>query len=179
MSVTYQADQLREAVRNVPNFPSAGIQFKDITPILSDRELLTQSVDALADPYLESGITKVLGIEARGFILGGMLARRLGAGFIPIRKKGKLPHDILMAEYELEYGTDCIEMHADALDGSDVVLIHDDVIATGGTAAAAGRLVREAGAQIAGFAFLIELDFLAGRNVLEHGARVHSVLRYE
>jgi adenine phosphoribosyltransferase len=179
LSVLFTAEQLRDAVRNVPNFPSPGIQFKDITPILSDRELLMQSVDALADPYLDAGITKVLGIEARGFILGGMLARRLGAGFIPIRKKGKLPHDILKVEYELEYGTDCIEMHADALDASDIVLIHDDVIATGGTAAAAGRLARETGAQIAGFAFLIELEFLTGRKVLEHGARVHSVLRYQ
>ena len=179
LSVLFTAEQLRDAVRNVPNFPSPGIQFKDITPILSDRELLMQSVDALADPYLDAGITKVLGIEARGFILGGMLARRLGAGFIPIRKKGKLPHDILKVEYELEYGTDFIEMHADALDASDIVLIHDDVIATGGTAAAAGRLARETGAQIAGFAFLIELEFLAGRKVLEHGARVHSVLRYQ
>jgi len=179
LSVLLKVEQLRDAVRNVPNFPSPGIQFKDITPILSDRELLMQSVDALADPYLETGITKVLGIEARGFILGGMLARRLGAGFIPIRKKGKLPHDILKAEYELEYGTDCIEMHADALDASDIVLIHDDVIATGGTAAAAGRLARETGAQIAGFAFLIELEFLTGRKALEHGARVHSVLRYQ
>lgn len=138
-----------------------------------------QSVDALADPYLEAGVTKVVGIEARGFILGGILAHRLDAGFIPVRKKGKLPHDILLAEYDLEYGTDSIEMHVDALDASDVVLIHDDVIATGGTAAAAGRLVRETGARIAGFAFLIELDFLSGRNALEDSALVHSVLRYE
>ncbi len=173
------ADQLRDAVRTVPNFPSPGIQFKDITPILSDRHLLRQSIEALAQPYLHAGITKVLGIEARGFILGSMLAHRLDAGFVPIRKKGKLPHDILAADYELEYGTDCIEMHADALDSADVVLIHDDVIATGGTAYAAGRLVREAGARIAGFAFLIELDFLKGRTRLEDEVRVHSVLRYE
>ena len=138
-----------------------------------------QSVDALAHPFLESGVTKVLGIEARGFILGAILARRLDAGFIPVRKKGKLPHDILAEEYDLEYGTDCIEMHADALDPSDVVLIHDDVIATGGTAAAAGRLVHETGARIEGFAFLIELDFLSGRKALEDSARVHSVLRYK
>lgn len=173
------AEQLRDAVRNVPNFPSPGIQFKDITPILGDRRLLQHSVEALAQPYLELGVTKVLGIEARGFILGSMLAHRLGAGFVPVRKKGKLPHDILKAEYKLEYGTDCIEMHADALDSTDLVVIHDDVIATGGTAAAAGKLVREAGARVAGFSFLIELRFLNGREALTDGSRIHSVLEFE
>lgn len=173
------SDRLREAVRNIPDFPSPGIQFKDITPILSDKDLLTQSVEALARPFLEAGVTKVLGIEARGFILGGMIARRLDAGFIPVRKKGKLPHTIVNADYELEYGADSIEMHADALGSSDTVLIHDDVIATGGTAAAAGRLVKESEARLAGFAFLIELAFLKGRAALENDVRIHSVLQYE
>lgn len=173
------ADQLRDAVRNVPNFPSPGIQFKDITPILSDRLLLRECVEALAEPYFDAGITKVIGIEARGFILGSMLAHRLLAGFVPVRKRGKLPHDILKAEYRLEYGTDCIEMHADALNSSDLVLIHDDVIATGGTAAAAGGLVRQSGARIAGFSFLIELNFFKGRDALAGEALVHSVLQYE
>ena len=173
------ADQLRDAVRNIPDFPSPGIQFKDITPILGDRDLLKQSVEALAAPYLDAGITKVLGIEARGFILGSMLAHRLGAGFIPVRKKGKLPFDIVTAEYDLEYGTDCIEMHVDALQASDTVLIHDDVIATGGTAAAAGRLVQEVGARIAGFSFLVELGFLSGRAALDADVHIHSVIRYE
>ena len=174
-----QADLLRAAVRNIPDFPSPGIQFKDITPILSSRDLLKQSVEALAEPYLDAGITKVLGIEARGFILGSMLAHRLDAGFIPVRKKGKLPYEIVTSEYNLEYGTDCIEMHVDALGEADTVLIHDDVIATGGTAAAAGRLVREMGARIAGFSFLIELGFLSGRKELEQGINVHSVIRYD
>ncbi len=174
-----ESDRLREAVRNIPDFPSPGIQFKDITPILSDKDLLTQSVEALARPFLGAGVTKVLGIEARGFILGGMIARRLDAGFIPVRKKGKLPHTIVNADYELEYGADSIEMHADALGSSDTVLIHDDVIATGGTAAAAGRLVKESEARLAGFAFLIELAFLKGRAALENDARIHSVLQYE
>ncbi len=174
-----QADQLRNAVRTIPDFPSPGIQFKDITPILGDRDLLKASVEALAEPYLGSGVTKVLGIEARGFILGSMLALRLGAGFVPVRKRGKLPYEIVTADYNLEYGADCIEMHVDAFGESDTVLIHDDVIATGGTAAAAGRLVREMGARIAGFSFLVELGFLSGRDLLEDSVRVHSVIRYD
>lgn len=173
------ADQLRDAVRTISNFPSPGIQFKDITPILGDRDLLQQSVEALAAPYLDLGVTKVLGIEARGFILGSMLAHRLCAGFIPVRKKGKLPYETVGAEYELEYGTDCIEMHIDAVGALDTVLIHDDVIATGGTAAAAGRLVREMGAHLVGFSFLVELGFLSGRETLADDARIHSVIRYE
>lgn len=173
------ADQLRDAVRTIPDFPSPGIQFKDITPILGDRDLLKQSVEALAAPYLDAGVTKVLGIEARGFIFGSMLAHRLGAGFVPVRKRGKLPYEIVTADYKLEYGTDCIEMHVDAIGESDTVLIHDDVIATGGTAAAAGRLVREIGATIAGFSFLVELGFLSGRDMLEENVLIHSVIRYE
>lgn len=173
------ADQLRDAVRTIPDFPSPGIQFKDITPILADPDLLKRCIEALAEPYLDAGVTKVLGIEARGFILGSMLAHRLGAGFIPVRKKGKLPFEIVASEYSLEYGTDCIEMHVDAITASDTVLIHDDVIATGGTAAAAGRLVREIGARVAGFSFLIELGFLSGRKELEKDVHIHSVIRYE
>ena len=179
VSMTLHVDQLREAVRTIPDFPSPGIQFKDITPILGDADLLRQSVDALADPYLDAGVTKVLGIEARGFILGSMLAHRLGAGFVPIRKRGKLPYEIVTASYNLEYGTDCIEMHIDALAESDTVVIHDDVIATGGTAAAAGRLVRDIGARIAGFSFLVELAFLGGRSLLEDEVMIHSVIRYD
>lgn len=179
MSTTVHADRLRNAVRTISDFPSPGIQFKDITPILADRELLQQSVEALAAPFLEAEITKVLGIEARGFILGSMLAHRLGAGFIPVRKKGKLPYEIVTANYDLEYGVDCIEMHVDAVGESDTVLIHDDVIATGGTAAAAGRLVREMGAQIAGFSFLVELGFLAGRDLLDEALPIYSVIRYD
>lgn len=179
VSETLQVDQLREAVRTIPDFPSPGIQFRDITPILGDADLLRHSVDALAEPYLDAGVTKVLGIEARGFILGSMLAHRLGAGFVPVRKRGKLPYEIVTASYNLEYGSDCIEMHSDALAESDTVVIHDDVIATGGTAAAAGRLVREMGAHIAGFSFLIELGFLGGRRLLEDEVKIHSVIRYD
>ena len=167
---------LEQAVRTIPDFPKPGIQFKDITPLLSDPVLLNQVVEALAAPYLNDGVTKVLGIEARGFILGAMLAHRLGAGFVPVRKQGKLPYKTLSVEYELEYGTDAIEMHIDAIAAHDRVLIHDDVIATGGTAAACYNLARHSGAEVVGYAFLMELSFLQGRAVLEPGLRIHSVL---
>ena len=169
-------DALRKAIRTVPDFPEPGIQFKDITPILGRPVLLRQAVEALAAPFLERGITHVIGVEARGFILGGMLAERLGAGFVPVRKRGKLPYQTLRETYALEYGTDTIELHADALTASDRVLIHDDVIATGGTAAAAYRLAQQAGADVAGYAFLIELGFLNGRQALPAGVDVHTVL---
>lgn len=172
------ADELRAAVRTVPDFPSPGIQFKDITPILKNPRLLAQSIEALAAPFLDRGVTKVAGVEARGFILGTTLARRLDAGFIPIRKKGKLPYTTHAAEYDLEYGTDCVEMHVDAVDEGDIVLIHDDVIATGGTAAASSRLIREAGGTVLGFSFLVELSGLSGREALKDSATVHSVLTY-
>ncbi len=168
--------QLEQAVRTIPDFPKPGIQFKDITPILSDPVLLGQAVEALAAPYLNDGITKVIGIEARGFILGAMLAQFLGAGFVPVRKRGKLPYETVAVEYELEYGTDAIEMHVDAIEPTDRVLIHDDVIATGGTASACYRLASSSGAEVVGYAFLMELTFLQGRRVLKDGLRVHSVL---
>jgi adenine phosphoribosyltransferase len=123
-------------------------------------------------------VTKVVGIESRGFILGSMLADTLNVGFVPIRKKGKLPFTTISETYALEYGTDTIEMHTDAVSETDLVLIHDDVIATGGTAAAAHRLIESAGAQVAGHSFLIELSFLGGRNVLPDGSRIHALIRY-
>lgn len=178
MSAIEYAEQLRAAVRNVPDFPSPGIQFKDITPLLGDRELLARSIEALAEPFFEEGVTKVLGVEARGFILGSSLARRLDAGFVPVRKKGKLPYTTHTAEYALEYGTDCVEMHVDALNEGDRVLIHDDVIATGGTAAATCNLARLSGAHVVGFSFLVELSFLFGRSALDGDARIHSVLTF-
>ncbi len=167
---------LEQAVRTIPDFPKPGIQFKDITPILSDPVLLNQVVEALAAPFVNEGITKVIGIEARGFILGAMLAHRLNAGFVPVRKYGKLPYETVSVEYELEYGTDAIEMHIDAIDPDDRVLIHDDVIATGGTAAACYDLAHHSGAEVVGYAFLMELAFLNGRAVLKEGLPVHSVL---
>lgn len=170
--------RLARAVRTIPDFPDKGIQFKDITPILSDPILLRIAVNALTDPFRDSGITRVVGIEARGFILGAMIADELAAGFIPIRKAGKLPFRTLSETYDLEYGSDHIEIHEDAILPGERVLIHDDVIATGGTAAATARLVRRLGGKIAGFSFLIELDDLGGRSRLETDITIISVLHF-
>jgi len=171
-------DELLGAVRTIPDFPKACIQFKDITPIFSNPALLRGAVVELAAPFRNAGITCVVGIEARGFILGGMLADTLGVGFVPVRKPGKLPYETVCETYDLEYGTDTLEMHVDALGPADRVLIHDDVIATGGTAAATRRLAEHTGAAVVGFAFLVELGFLSGRNKLGNNMLVHSVLQY-
>lgn len=171
-------ERLRRAVRHIPDFPSPGIQFKDITPILADRTLLREALDALVKPYSNQGITHVLAIEARGFFFGAGIAERLGAGLIPARKPGKLPSHTISEAYALEYGTDNIEIHADGLTNGARVLIHDDVIATGGTAAAAARLAEKSGGQVVGFSFLVELGFLNGRAKLPEGIPVHSVLAY-
>lgn len=168
---------LHDAIRTIPDFPEPGIQFKDITPLLADPRLLRQAVKALAEPFEEARITKVIGIESRGFILGSVLADRLGAGFVPVRKAGKLPYKTVREEYDLEYGTDAVEMHTDAIRPHDRVLIHDDVIATGGTALATYRLLKEKAADVLGFSFLIELKMLHGRAQLPEGLTVHAVLR--
>ncbi len=169
---------LASAVRNIPDWPKPGVQFKDITPILVDPALMAQAVEALAAPFENEGITKVVAIEARGFILGAALAQHLGAGFVPVRKKGKLPYRTVSASYSLEYGTDTIEMHVDAIAPHDRVLIHDDVIATGGTAVATYQLASQMGADVVGMAFLIELGFLNGRQLLDSNLRIHSVLHF-
>jgi len=153
-------------IRDIPDWPQEGIVFKDITPLLASPEGFREAIDTLAVQYLESGITKVMGAEARGFIFGGALAYRLGAGFVPARKPGKLPWQTTSVDYELEYGTDSLEVHSDAFGPGDIVLIVDDVLATGGTAAAKAELVAATGATVAGFAFLIELDFIGGRSKL-------------
>lgn len=153
-------------IRDIPDFPKEGVVFKDITPLLASPEGFRESIDLLARPYEDAGVTKVLGAEARGFILGGALAYKLGAGFIPARKPGKLPWTTTSSEYALEYGTDQLEMHTDAVGPGDRVLIVDDVLATGGTAAAKADLVTRGGAEVIGYAFLMELDFLGGRSKL-------------
>ena len=157
---------LEQYIRDIPDFPKEGIVFKDITPLLGSREGFKAAIDTIAEEYDDAGITTVMGAEARGFIFGGALAYRLNAGFVPARKPGKLPWSTTSHTYELEYGTDSLEVHTDAFGPGDVVLIVDDVLATGGTAAAKQALVEKMGARVAGFAFLIELDFLGGREKL-------------
>lgn len=157
---------LKDLIRDIPDFPKEGIVFKDITPLLADPDGFKAAIDTIAATYAGNKITKVLGAEARGFIFGGALAYKLGAGFVPARKPGKLPWQTTKAEYALEYGTDTLEMHMDAIGPEDTVLIVDDVLATGGTAAAKAMLATSTGAELAGFAFLIELDFLGGRQKL-------------
>ena len=154
---------LRKLVRDIPDFPRPGIVFKDITPLLLDPAALDQAVSELAALARPLSVDLVVAAEARGFILGAALARELGAGFVPARKSGKLPSETVSAEYTLEYGIDALEMHADALAGGIRVLVHDDLLATGGTAAAVCELVGELGAVVAGCAFLVELSFLGGR----------------
>ncbi len=171
-------DAIRSLIREVPDYPKPGILFYDITPVLGDPQAFDLLIDALAEPFLDAGVTKVAGIEARGFTLAAPVAARLEAGFIPIRKPGKLPHDTAEATYELEYGTDALEVHLDAADHRDRVLVVDDVIATGGTARAALSLLDGIGTNVAGFAVFIELGFLNGIEALD-GLPHHVLLRYD
>ena len=169
---------LKSLIRNIPDFPIEGIVFKDITTLLKDKNGLKATLDELYNFAKNKGITKVIGIESRGFILGGALAERLNAGLILIRKPGKLPAKTISEEYALEYGTDILEIHEDALEQGDVVLIHDDLLATGGTMEAACKLVEKSGASIAQLSFLIELDFLNGRYKLKD-YEICSLIRYD
>ncbi|MGZ5493018.1 MAG: adenine phosphoribosyltransferase [Thermoanaerobaculia bacterium] len=171
------AEELRAFIRDVPDFPKPGIVFKDITPLLRSPRALERSIHELANPYRRAGITTVAGIESRGFIFGSCVARELGAGFVPIRKPGKLPWTTRRHEYVLEYGSDALEIHDDALTTNDRVLIIDDVLATGGTAVAASALVRASGATLVAFATVIELTFLNPRSRLD-GVEVHTLIRY-
>ncbi len=170
-------DELKRTIRDVKNFPKTGIIFKDVTPVLLDVKLFAQAVSMMAEPYKGARITRVVSIESRGFLFGAPIALELGAGLVPIRKPGKLPAAAQRVEYALEYGTDSLEMHHDAVQPGDRVLVVDDVLATGGTANAAAQLVGSTGAAVAGFSFLIELDFLNGRQRLQ-GRRVEALLHY-
>jgi adenine phosphoribosyltransferase len=169
---------LRAFVRDIPDFPSPGIVFKDITPLLLDHRALDAAISRLTRFARDLQVDFVVAAEARGFILGGALARELGAGFVPARKRGKLPHEVVSAEYALEYGLDALEVHADALAGGPRVLIHDDLIATGGTAAALCDLVQKLGGEIIACVFLVELSFLGGRERLAP-YHVHSLIDYD
>lgn len=171
------ADEVRRTVRDVPDFPKPGILFRDITPVLANPSLFGKVMMALASPFEGQGITHVVSIESRGFILGAPVALELRAAFVPVRKPGKLPAATFREDFMLEYGVDSLEMHADALQGSKGVLVVDDVLATGGTAAAACRLVERAGGKVAACAFMIELPALGGRAKLP-GIRVESLISY-
>lgn len=169
--------QLKNCIRNISDFPHKGIQYKDITPLVRDPAILRLSVLELIKPFVDEGLTAVVGMEARGFIFGSLAAWELGIGFVPLRKPGKLPYDVQSISYSLEYGTAELEVHIDALDPSDRVLIVDDLLATGGTAVASCELIEKLGANIAACAFVIELDDLGGRKKLARYS-VHSLIHY-
>ena len=170
-------EELKNKIRDIPNFPKDGIIFKDITTLLQDADAFRKAVDVMYDAVKDLKVSKVLSIEARGFIFGGALAYLLGAGLVIARKPGKLPYKTLKASYELEYGTDTLEVHEDAIEPDDKVLILDDLLATGGTARAMVDLVKSVGAEVVGCCFLVELDFLNGRKKLE-GTPVISLIHY-
>ena len=171
-------DRLRELIRDIPDFPKPGIVFKDITPLLGDQQAFATAVDVIVDGFVGRNVNRVLGIEARGFIVAAPVAYRLGAGLVPARKAGKLPWDTRGVSYELEYGTERLEMHSDAVKEGDRVLVVDDVLATGGTARAACEVVRDLGAEVVGVGVIIELGFLGGRKQLPD-TEVFSIITYD
>jgi adenine phosphoribosyltransferase len=175
-TVTPLARHVLDTLRPIPNYPKPGIIFQDITPVLRDGRLLRTVVDAMAEPFRELDITHVIGIEARGFILGGAVATSLGAGFVPARKPGKLPWERVTESYALEYGRDALECHRDGLPAPARVLVVDDVLATGGTARAAGQLARGLGAEVVGWSFLLEIAGLGGAEKLTGGI-IHIVAK--
>jgi adenine phosphoribosyltransferase len=170
-------NELKSRIREVPDFPKTGILFYDVTTLLRDPQGFRLAIEQMAAPFTNANIELVVGIESRGFILGSAVADRIGAGFVPVRKLGKLPAATIKASYALEYGTDSLEMHRDAVSATQRVLIVDDLLATGGTANAAVSMVRQLGGSIIGIAFLIELEALKGRSRLE-GENLHVVLKY-
>ena len=173
-------EALKDAIRCIPDYPKPGIQFRDITTLLGNAPMFRLAIDSLARPWSDTRLTHVAGIEARGFILGGAVAQRVGAGFVPIRKKGKLPHETVRVAYSLEYGIDEMEMHRDALQPGERVLLIDDLIATGGTAEAAVKLLRTLGAEIVAACFVIDLPELGGARRLEAlGVPVHSLVAFQ
>lgn len=169
---------LKDSIRVIPDFPVKGILYKDITPLLKNRETLEITQRMLSRPFRGLNVDYVVGLESRGFLFGTNIAQDLHAGFIPVRKPNKLPSDKIRETYQLEYGNDSVEMHSDAIEKGARVLIHDDLIATGGTAKAATSLVKQLGGTIVGYSFLIELQALEGGNALEPGVPVHSLIRF-
>jgi len=171
-------ERLIASIRNVPDFPKPGILFKDITTAMKDAEVLRFIADELYEYYKDRGITKVVGVESRGFVLGSILAYKLGAGFVLLRKPGKLPSETFKVEYELEYGIDALEIHKDAIDETDVVLLHDDLLATGGSAGAALKLIEMFHPKSVLVSFLIELEFLNGRSRIQGAEDIHALIKY-
>lgn len=176
--ITLNQENLKQFIRNVPNFPKQGIVFRDITTLLKDKRAFQAVADIFYERYAGKSIDKVVGIESRGFVLGGVLAQRLGAGFVPVRKPGKLPSDKVHQEYQLEYGKDAVEVHKDAIELGDRILLHDDLLATGGTMEAAVKLVEKLGGTIVGISFLVELAFLNGRRRFK-GYDLFSIISYD
>ncbi len=169
---------LKQKIRNIPDFPKKGIVFRDITPLVRDSEALKYSVETMAGHYNGKEVDAILGAEARGFIFGSAVAYKMGIGFIPVRKPGKLPFKTCRASYDLEYGKNILEMHIDAVNAGDKILIVDDLVATGGTARAMAELVEKMGGEVVGFCFLVELEFLNPRKILE-GYDIFSLVKYE
>tara|TARA_B100000900_G_scaffold375540_1_gene357723 strand:- start:2827 stop:3354 length:528 start_codon:yes stop_codon:yes gene_type:complete len=173
------SQKIKSVVRDIPDFPKKGIVFKDITPILADSALCMQVVDNFVDKLNDLKVDAVVGVESRGFLFGMMLANALKVPFVPIRKKGKLPHEVVSYKYDLEYGSSEVEMHADAIKKGWSVLVHDDLLATGGTAFASAELIKKLGGVVCGFAFVIELAFLNGKEILnEHTENIISLVKY-
>lgn len=173
-------NMLASAIRDIPDYPKPGIMFRDISTLLGDARAFRRSVDELVHPYTGSGVSKIAGIEARGFILGGAMAHQLSCGFVPIRKKGKLPHDKVSVAYSLEYGIDEMELHTDAVAKGEPVILVDDLIATGGTAEAAAKLLKQLGANVVAACFVIDLPDLGGRKKIEDlGIPVRTLIEYE
>ncbi|MGC9151423.1 MAG: adenine phosphoribosyltransferase [Microbacter sp.] len=173
-----EIEEIKKTIRDVPNFPSEGILFKDLTTVFKNGNQLRKLASCLYDLYKDKGLTKIIGIESRGFIMGPILAEKLGIGFVPIRKKGKLPADTIEESYEKEYGIDTIQIHTDALNENDIVLIHDDLLATGGTMKAAENLVRKFNVKKVYINFLVELDFLEGRKLFDENVEIDSLIHF-
>ncbi|GAB6010585.1 adenine phosphoribosyltransferase [Viscerimonas tarda] len=174
-----KSEKLKNSIRNVPNFPIPGIQFKDVTTLFKEAENLKELTRELAKKYEDKGITKVVGIESRGFIMGPIMALKLGAGFVPIRKPGKLPAETIEESYTKEYGIDTIQIHKDALNSDDIVLLHDDLLATGGTMLAAYKLVKKMGVKKVYINFIIELGDLQGREVFPKEVDVDALIKFD
>ncbi len=172
---------LESFIIDIPDYPEPGVIFKDITPLIASPQGLAASIDEIADHFMGKGITAVVGSEARGFLVGAPIAYRLGVGFVPARKPGKLPRDVYSQEYALEYGTDVLEMHKDALGPDDRVLIVDDLVATGGTCVATAQLVEQTGAEVAGFAFILELAYLNPREIIgqEYDQEIFTLIKVD